>query len=161
MHHCATCGKKFSFRESYLQHKAAKHPIKQYPCDLCSKRFASSEGLRDHTRAKHGGCRSHENDEYDPDMAIRERVIGNVIEELRRQYPFLIRRPHALGSRDSHNHLWYCFGCETKRKDHRSFNSHLEMLQHILYSHDHWLEEEPEIDEELESINIDFSNLTL
>ena len=66
--------------------------------------------------------------------------LGEIIEHLRRDHkPHDIKRPHALGVSDSHEHLWYCFACRGKLgEDHRSYDSDQAMWQHIKQCHE-WL----------------------
>eukprot|EP00979_Chaetoceros_neogracilis_P018425 scaffold10589_cov224-Chaetoceros_neogracile.AAC.2 len=65
-------------------------------------------------------------------------IIDNTrdaIDHVRAHHNNDIRRPGAIGCSDSHNHLWYCFDCETNWKDHRCFNSHEAMLSHLVACH--------------------------
>jgi hypothetical protein len=61
--------------------------------------------------------------------------LEDAIEHVRQHHTSDIRRPGAVGCADSHGHLWYCFGCETTLKDHRSFNSHEAMWSHLKNCH--------------------------
>jgi hypothetical protein len=58
------------------------------------------------------------------------------IEHVRKQHNNDIRRPGAIGCTDSHGHLWYCFGCETALKDHKSFDSDEAMMAHLTACHE-------------------------
>jgi len=66
--------------------------------------------------------------------------LDEIIEHLRKKHLSFIRRPRALGSRDSHGHLWYCYRCETEIKDHRSFQSNKDMWKHLNSCHYHELD---------------------
>jgi hypothetical protein len=59
--------------------------------------------------------------------------LGQVIDHLRGVHGWrFIRRPYALGFSDSHGHLWYCFGCDTKLgKGHKSFRSDKAIWDHL------------------------------
>jgi hypothetical protein len=59
--------------------------------------------------------------------------LGQVIEHLRGAHgKSFLRRPCVLGILDSHGHLWYCFGCDTKLgKGYRSFRSDKTMWDHL------------------------------
>ena len=58
------------------------------------------------------------------------------IEHVRKHHDRNIKRPAgAVGDSDSHGRVWYCFGCETDRKDHRSYNSSEAMYQHLKDCH--------------------------
>ena len=48
-----------------------------------------------------------------------------------------IKRPGTVGTMDEHGHMWYCFDekCQPAHKNHRSFNSHKAMLQHLNARH--------------------------
>jgi hypothetical protein len=64
-----------------------------------------------------------------------------MIEEIRKDNRYKVRRPGRIGEVDTHGHMWYCYDeakCGTIRftnKDHRSFDSHASMLQHLKNSH--------------------------
>jgi hypothetical protein len=81
--------------------------------------------------------------------------LAEVIEHVRREHePHNVKRPNALGSPDSHGHLWYYFWCTgAYGKDHRSFGSDQAMWNHLQQYHDHWLadivpeDEKPEDDD--------------
>jgi hypothetical protein len=69
--------------------------------------------------------------------------LGVVIDHIRGTHGgwTVIRRPSSLGNPDSHGHLWYCFGCETKLgKDHRSFRSDKAIWNHMNACHDSLLD---------------------
>ena len=61
--------------------------------------------------------------------------LGDAIEHLRKKHMHFIGRPGAVGSSDGHGHIWYCKGCDTDFKDHRSFNSDEAMLAHLRDRH--------------------------
>ena len=65
---------------------------------------------------------------------------GAAIDHLRGSHRFTwIRRPHAVGVADNHGHVWYCFKCLGKwGQDHRSFDSHRAMWDHLCDKHDEW-----------------------
>lgn len=65
--------------------------------------------------------------------------LGEVIEHIRRAHNNgSLRRLHALGTRDTHGHLWYCYDCESRSgNDHSSFNSHQAMWNHLSHRHEH------------------------
>lgn len=67
--------------------------------------------------------------------------VGEVIEHLRRKHKLLFSRQRGLGSPDRHGHIWYCFYCKTKTgKNHRSFDSHKAMWDHLNDRHDDMLD---------------------
>jgi hypothetical protein len=61
--------------------------------------------------------------------------LEDAIEHVQQHHASYVRRPQAVGCPDSYGHLWYCFGCETALRDHRSFNSHEAMLHHLTDRH--------------------------
>ena len=73
----------------------------------------------------------------------------DAIEHIRKCFNngYFIRRPGAVGVSDSHGHIWYCFSCETKTKNHRSFNSDAAMWQHLNDCHDVFEERDSDADE--------------
>ena len=58
-------------------------------------------------------------------------LLEDAIEHVRKHHFSGIRRPGAIGNKDSHGHIWYCFDCDTGLKDHRSFDSDEAMLAHL------------------------------
>lgn len=140
MYSCVFCNKQFKSHEAVAQHTEAKHP---YPCHQCYRSFTTKEGLEQHKKAKHP---KHTVAKHTYSRQSEDNVFGHKVEELRRMDPFMIKRPHALGERDTHEHLWYCFGCETRFKDHKSFNSHYAMYHHIRNYHPEFLEDSESVD---------------
>lgn len=68
-------------------------------------------------------------------------TLGETIDHLRGVHGRTsIHRPHAVGVPDSRGHLWYCKCLGRLGKDHRSFNSHRAMWDHLNSKHDEWLE---------------------
>lgn len=67
--------------------------------------------------------------------------IVNLLEAVRRAAPSTFKRPGAIGVTDSHGHMWYCFDdmCGPTHKNHRSFDSHQAMLQHLKARHQYSL----------------------
>lgn len=67
--------------------------------------------------------------------------VGEVIEHLRTKHKLSFSRQRGLGIPDNHGHIWYCFYCETKTgKNHRSFDSHKAMWDHLNDRHDYMLD---------------------
>lgn len=64
--------------------------------------------------------------------------LGHVVEHLRGTHGYrFFSRPHALGTPDSHGHLWWCYGCDGRSgNDHRSYNSGRAMWDHLNRCHD-------------------------
>lgn len=69
-----------------------------------------------------------------------ETIFGlmDMLNHIRRCYRHRVDLRHSnhLGEEDAHGHLWYCFSCEDKTgKDHRSFDSHQAMYDHLTAVH--------------------------
>ena len=62
--------------------------------------------------------------------------LANMVEHVRRYHASFIIRHGRLGSLDNHGHMWYCFGCYRPLSDHRSYNSHGAMWDHLIASHE-------------------------
>lgn len=54
------------------------------------------------------------------------------------EHPFIRRTRYEI---DNHGHMWYCFHrkCALNHKDHRSFDSHKAIVDHIIHCHHHEL----------------------
>ncbi|KAF2210294.1 hypothetical protein CERZMDRAFT_121893 [Cercospora zeae-maydis SCOH1-5] len=64
--------------------------------------------------------------------------LGEVLDHIRSTHRNgFVKRPSALGTPDSHGHRWYCFRCIGKLgKDHKSFDTHRAMWDHLNAAHD-------------------------
>lgn len=65
---------------------------------------------------------------------------GEALEHLRDKHIPFLSRPQGLGVADGHGHIWYCLKCETLLKDHKSFDSHNAVWDHLRSSHNHEIE---------------------
>lgn len=56
-------------------------------------------------------------------------------------HPFIRRTRYE---KDNHGHMWYCFHrkCALHHKNHRSFDSHKAVLDHIIHCHHHELHQQ-------------------
>jgi hypothetical protein len=65
--------------------------------------------------------------------------LSGVIEHVRRAHnDGLLKRPHALGTPDTHGHLWYCFECDSRSgNDHSSYDSDQAMWDHLSRCHEY------------------------
>lgn len=135
--YCNFCSKSFSTEHGKTAHCNAKHQDERM-CPECSKSCKSYQGLMQHIHAKHEIDDSIEIIEYSYECCGSEWFEDEIVEHIRKKHSFTgIRRPHAVGVPDSHNHIWYCFDCETDLKYHRSFDTHWAMLQHLRDLHSH------------------------
>jgi hypothetical protein len=66
--------------------------------------------------------------------------LANMVEHIRRYHASFIIRHGRLGSLDTHNHMWYCFGCDRPLSDHRSYDSHKALWDHLKMSHENVVE---------------------
>ncbi|KAL3474740.1 hypothetical protein BJX99DRAFT_174402 [Aspergillus californicus] len=67
--------------------------------------------------------------------------LSDAIEKIRKKYPDVVRRPGRVGDVDSHGHMWYCFYCQrgVMMRQHRSYDSHRAMWDHLRLSHSEFL----------------------
>lgn len=69
-------------------------------------------------------CSQHE-EEFD---------VRGATEHVRRFHASFVTRPGRPGEIDTHNHMWYCFGCSSNVKDHRSYDSDNAMSTHLRHN---------------------------